>query len=371
MDTGQPTTPRTGGFQVTSTSSRSATVSPLVLRQTATVRLVLKPVLVSNREQREASVDGALCYQRKRRDDGWEDVEAIPLSTLRAGEGVKLDLRSAEMLTLYRGLKVLYETVERDGVPTGTHTYIQANPGTVLADVAALLNEGGAGQLLETFIRWARESQSELVSELSALDPDTLVNFDAAIGVARITRFLAEARENLENDDESYWQALLMREAWVISQLYSTPMVIIEDQAYVGGKSIDNRSGSIVDYMYANALTQNSLLVELKTPAAPLLKTTTYRNRGYAPSNELAGATQQLLHSRQTLQEQYIALASGGRTGFNIFGTRALLIIGCLPEEKDRIRSFETYRNAQRGVEIVTFDEMLSKGDLLVAALSR
>jgi len=359
MDPGRPASQRAGGFQVTSTSSRSATVSPLVLRQTDTVRLVLKPVLVRNNEQREAAVDGALCYQRKRRNDEWEDVEAIPLSTLRAGEGVKLDLRSAEMLTLYRGLKVLYETVERDGVPTGTHTYIQANPGTVLADVAALLNEGGARQLLETFVRWARESQADLVAELGALDPDTLVNFDAAIGVARITRFLAEARGNLANDDESYWQALLMREAWVISQLYSTPMVIFENQAYVGGKSIDNRGGSVVDYMYANALTQNSLIVELKTPAAPIVRSTTYRNRVYGPSNELAGATQQLLHSRHTLQEQYIALASGGRTGFHIFGTRALLIIGCLPREEDRIRSFETYRNAQRGIEIVTFDEML------------
>jgi len=57
--------------------------------------------------------------------------------------------------------------------------------------------------------------------------------------------------------------------------------------------------------------------------------------------------------------------------GFNIFGTRALLVLGTMPQEADRIRSFEIYRNAQRGIEIVTFDELIAKAQLLLDILSK
>ena len=356
---------------MTSTSRNSATVTPIVLRQTDSVRLVFKPQLVNNQGQPAASVDGTLCYQRKRRSEAWEDLDAIQLSSLHAGEGVKLDIRSGEILKFFRGLQVLYDTVERDGVPTGVHQYIQADAGTVLADVAGLLNDGRASDLLQTFLSWARESSANLAEQFEGLDDDALVNFDAAVGVARLSRFMDEASSNLSNSDESYWQDLLKKEPWVISQFYAAPMIIVREQAYVDGKSIDNRGGTIVDYMYANSLSENSLIVELKTPATPLLTTETYRNRIHGPSRELSGATQQLLHARQTLQEQYLSLMTGGHTGFNIFGTRALLVIGTLPSDQAEIRSFEIYRNAQRGVEIVTFDELLAKGRLILDALTR
>ena len=45
-------------------------------------------------------------------------------------------------------------------------------------------------------------------------------------------------------------------------------MIIVREQAYVGGKSIDNRGGSIVDYGFANALTENSLIVDDEGPAS-------------------------------------------------------------------------------------------------------
>lgn len=359
------------GFTVTSTSRHSATVSPLVLRETDSVRLVFKPVLVDNTNLPEASIDGAFCYQRKRRADRWEDVEAIPLSTLRAGEGVKIDLRSSEILKLYRGLQTLYDTVARDGVPTGVHTYIQADRGTVLADVASMLTEGGTAELLQAFMRWARENRVSIADQMRSVDNETLVNFDAAIGVARLSRFIEEATASLSNEDEAYWQALLRRQSWAISQLYASPMIIVREQAYVGGKSINNRGGSIVDYMFRNSLTENSLIVELKTPAVDLMKPNVYRNGIHSPSSELSAATQQLLHARQQLQESYLGLTNNSdHPGFNIFGTRALLVIGTMPTDRSQVRSFEIYRNAQRGIEIVTFDELLSKGQFLLQALS-
>jgi hypothetical protein len=147
-------------------------------------------------------------------------------------------------------------------------------------------------------------------------------------------------------------------------------MVIVRGQAYVGGKSIENKGGSIVDYMYANVLTKNSLIVEIKTPTADLLTTREYRNGIYGPSSELSGGTQQVLHARRTFQEEYLTLTKGDNADFNAFATRGLLIIGRLPHEREKISSFELYRDAQRDVEIVTFDELITKAGLLIEALA-
>lgn len=359
------------GFHVTSTSSRSAEVTPLTLRQTDSVRLVFKPVLVRNGSDPSASVDGTFCYQRKLRTSGWENIQAIPLNSLHAGEGVKLELKSAEVLKLFRGLQTLYETYQRDGLDSGTHTYLRANEGTILGEVASLLEEGRVDGLLDTFVRWAKQSANTLTEKFSKVSDESLVDFDAAIGVARLSRFIGEAESNLENSSESYWQALLTRQSWVVSQIFAAPMIIVREQAYVGGKSITNAGGSIVDYLFTNSLTQNSLIVELKTPTAELLTTAPYRNGVFGPSKELGGATQQVLHARQTLQEDYLSLVRrADNPEFNIYSTKALVVIGTLPTEPERARSLEIYRNAQRGVEIITFDELLAKGRLLLEVLS-
>jgi len=343
-------------------------VSPIVLRETALVRLVFKPLLVDNPQDDNARVKGTFCYQRKSRTRAWEDVETIPLSSLRAGQGVKLDLHSGEILRLYRGLQILYDSAAQDGVQTGVHSYIRADRGTLLREIADSLEQGDANEeVTGVFLNWMQSSREAL----SRLDGRTLMSFDAVIGAARLTQFIEHATANLSNGDESYWQALLLTEPWAISQIYATPMVIVRDQAYVGGKSIDNRGGSIVDYMYRNALSDNSLIVELKTPVTRLLTRQEYRNGVYGPSADLGGGTQQLLHARQTLQEDYLTLTRGQAAGFRVFGTRALLVIGTLPSAADEagLRSFEIYRNSHRGLDIVTFDELIKKAQLLLDVL--
>jgi hypothetical protein len=70
-------------------------------------------------------------------------------------------------------------------------------------------------------------------------------------------------------------------------------------------------------------------------------------------------------------REEYLGLVrNSSDPGFNIFATKALLIAGTMPEDDIRKRGFEIYRNAQRGIEIVTFDEMIQKAELLLDALN-
>jgi hypothetical protein len=83
--------------------------TPIVLRQLPTVRLLFLPALVD----REQPLRGCFVYERRAKtDDPWQNFPIESLNTLKAGEGVKLELRSEEIAVLMDGLtarKQLYE----------------------------------------------------------------------------------------------------------------------------------------------------------------------------------------------------------------------------------------------------------------------
>ncbi len=327
-------------IRISSTSLTTADVSPVVLRgdQSEERRLVYKPMLVANVKEAAAAVRGTFVYQRKRRGDEWYDVATIGLNSLKAGEGYKLELTSAETLHLYKALSELYGYVEAQGLEVGRRELVPVDQADVVTEVIAMLEGGNARSLVEGFIRWARcQDGAELVDVLAGGDKQGLINFDAAVAAARLQQFLSEARANL-NGDEDYWQGLLTENAWALSQVYAHPLVIIREQAYVGGKGIDNCGGSVVDYLFRNTLTYNALLIEIKTPQTRLLTLKEYRNGVYGPSQELGGATQQLLHATQTLRDDFTSLTRDRPGDFNIFSPRALLVIGTLPEASDAVR---------------------------------
>jgi hypothetical protein len=365
-------------IETTSTSAWTADVSPVVMRESGQTRLVFLPEIVRNAANPDAGVKGILCYQRKTRLGAWEAYEAINLANLKAGEGVRLDLRSGEVLALYDGLTNRYAIAREHGIQSGTRTFVQAPQSEQLR---ALLTSGSLDDLLcqddtglvEGFLAWfARQQTSDLAERLATVQNAQLVSFDAAIGAARLKSFLYEYESNSSRPDEDYWQDLLERHSWVISQVYAYPFVIIRGQAYVGGKRIDNRGGNVVDFLYANAITDNAALVEIKTPATPLLESKEYRNNTYNVFKELSGATQQLLVAKNSLVEDYRSLASDNPPVFRPFSPKALLIIGdtrSFPNATAARRSFELYRNNLREIDVITFDELAEKIRRLIELL--
>jgi hypothetical protein len=93
----------------------------------------------------------------------------------------------------------------------------------------------------------------------------------------------------------------------VLSQTFSVPVLILQGKAYVGGTGIDRTGANIVDFLLHNGLTENTALVEIKTPKTALLAGE-YRGGVYSPSRELAGAVAQISNYRQSLIEQSSAL---------------------------------------------------------------
>ena len=122
----------------------------------------------------------------------------------------------------------------------------------------------------------------------------------------------------------------------------SVPCALYEAQAYVGGKTIDNHNGSVLDFLYQNRLTKNVVLVEIKTPVTRLLGGK-YRVRSYSISDELSGAIAQVLSYRQTLLNEFSQLYVESRGGFEASPPQCVVIIGNTGELDDPIKagSFE------------------------------
>jgi hypothetical protein len=169
---------------------------------------------------------------------------------------------------------------------------------------------------------------------------------------------------NRDNDDEGFWQKTLTENSVVLSQAFSVPVLIVQGKAYVGGTRIDRSGANLVDFLLKNSLTENTALVEIKTPRTALLGGE-YRSGVYGSSRELAGAVAQISNYRLSLIEQSSSL------NVQAFNPSSMVIAGRLDQitNADQKRSFELYREEQRNVEIVTYDEVFAKVSTLLQLL--
>ena len=149
-----------------------------------------------------------------------------------------------------------------------------------------------------------------------------------------------------------------------------SPVVLLQEKAYVGGKGVSNAGGGQVDYLLANELTENVALVEIKTPGASLCDNE-YRNRAYSPGEDVVGGVMQVLTYRDTFVREIQNLRQNAET-FQAYDPRCFLIVGqiaALGGDADAMRSFEPFR-ATIGVQILTFDEVRARLHGIREALS-
>lgn len=358
--------------RIRSTSAATADVSPILLRGGERTRLVFVPTLVDNEDNQAASVRGEFVYQKKQQNEVWEEVPAINLSSLRAGEGVHLELKSNELLDLYKCLGALYRYYEETGIERGDKRCILVDAQSPAHKVLDVLQSTPEAHNMLAVIEWVNSQDPSLITEYFGNHTETLLKLDNTLGIARLQSFIIRAESLLASSNECDWQGFFKQESWAIGQIYAEPVVLIRDQAYVGGKGIDNRGGSIVDFLYGNALSDNCMAVEIKTPTAPLVVDDhTTRNRVLNASPALTGGTQQLRHYRYTLEQDYRSIVGDEPTQFRVFNPRLLLIIGTFQSlaNTDMRRSFEFFRGSQRDVSIVTFDELVKKAKQLLDLL--
>ncbi len=366
---------------LTSTSKRTATTDDVVLRETKTTRLIFRPILVDNIKEKEASVKGTFVFQKKGLSDTWEDSESTSLSSLKKGESVKLELKSAELLKLYTEVQNLYEMYRESGIPRGEAQFVKANKAVeAVADlsdeeITAVVKgqEFLGAQAVARLIQWASDAQNFtlMFERLESLKPESLVNLNAAVGISTLKRALITWSKHRNDSDEEFWQDLLTEQEFVLEQIFHVPVFVIKSKAYMGGKHALNKGGGVVDFLIKNNITNSVGLVEIKTPKTDLL-TTEYRNGIYNISPELSGAVMQVLNYRESLAKERKALLSGDEIDAEAFDPKCVVIIGHAKNElKDRnkLKSFELFRRQLSDVEVITYDELFNRTKRLVQTL--
>jgi len=173
---------------------------------------------------------------------------------------------------------------------------------------------------------------------------------------------------NQKNNDEGFWQTTFKENSYVLSQVFAVPLIFIKDKAYVGGLNIDRKEAKFVDYLYSIESSKEAVLVEIKTPMTRLFGSK-YRGT-YKPSAHLTGAVMQVLEYRIRLNDNLKNILDGTKHDMSAFNPKCAVIIGNgklqLDDETKR-RSFELFRSSLKDVEVVTYDELFRKVEVLAS----
>ena len=171
---------------------------------------------------------------------------------------------------------------------------------------------------------------------------------------------------------EKKWQKYLKDNAWIFSSIFAQPVILYQDEAYAGGKSIDNKNGKYTDFLIKNSLSDNVAFFEIKTHKTKLLEDKAYRgNDVFSTKKELAGCINQVLNQRDRFQKSYAILKMESEEEFESFNSACFVLVGSLEDlNKKQKYSFELFRSNNRDVEIITFDEIRKKIEILRSLIS-
>jgi Domain of unknown function (DUF4263) len=192
------------------------------------------------------------------------------------------------------------------------------------------------------------------------------INFIKLHKVKEEFQRLVEQKTDTDRLEEKC-QSFFTDNHWILSNILSMPVVLLGDKVYVGGKSIQNRGGKEADFLFKNKLTKNVFIIEIKTPLKRIIDSDDpYRKPDvFGIGKEVTGGLVQALDQKDNLQKEFYALAKGSE--FISFNPKVVLIIGTIKSlTKQQLKSFELFRSSIRDVEVITYDELLKRTDLIL-----
>lgn len=169
-----------------------------------------------------------------------------------------------------------------------------------------------------------------------------------------------EALLSKDKSREEEWQKLINDNPFMLSIVFGYP-IEIRGQLSVGGRKFSGSGDKITDFLGKNNLTNNTVLIEIKTPGTPLLLSE-YRSGVFSPSKELCGSINQVLDQKYMFQKNISAMKENSDDySIESYSVECILIIGKIPKNKHEKKSFELFRQNSKDVRIFTFDELFCK----------
>lgn len=160
----------------------------------------------------------------------------------------------------------------------------------------------------------------------------------------------------VKGDNERDWQRFFEANGWILASVFPYQVVVYEREAYVGGKTIRNAEGRVVDFLVTHGFRDNYALLELKTHNTPLLRSNAYREpAAFSLHDACSGAVSQCLDQKKTFMADF-----GAKLG--LLDPKVVLIIGQQSALKEgQHDAFELFRRNLKDVDVVTFDEVFQK----------
>lgn len=354
-------------YEVRTTSRQSATVSDRVLAFTSTTRLVLRPYIVTNPNNPDATVRIALVHQRKSNSGSWEDAPTKPLSALKADEEVNLILRSKATLELYRQLQNLFAIGAKGKIGYGESKLIVGREEEIIQ------TDVGRATMIKLLL--AKGHSEDIWNTLVDDNPDLATQLSYARIHMERKKALEEFQPNLKlKRGEDWWQDFFERNTWIFGYgLKYQILKPVQSQPHYGGDTVAGKGMERGDFLErTEAEIKFTVLVEIKKPDSLLLGSKPYRNGAWQLGEDLTGGVSQIQancrrwevqgsqaeQNRETLQQKKVFTVQ----------PKGILVVGSTVQLNsiEKRNTFELFRRNVLNPEIVTFDELYERARFIV-----
>lgn len=364
-------------IKIESVSKDVAECNAVVLKYNDTFRYLFVPKLIDNSNDKSKCISGQFIVQKKSRNDKWENHDFLPINKMVKDQWINLDLSTSSMDILISYVQKLRELYLEEGKydSFGTvRTFVFSNKlnseekelildmfdknDKLKEELRKYLKDDISIEDVLNVIGTGKLNINQLVNKLNETETNQIYN---TLQAKMINPIFLE--DNLENDEEKFWQELFKQHPNILSTIIPSVVHIIEDQPYFGGKAIDNKGGTIGDFLYKSG-TNNVSIIEIKTPSTDLLGME-YRNDVFCPSKELTGSIIQIRKQKDNLMKEYDhirrkSLIKG--KDFDAYDPKSYIIIGNSSKLNSiELESFELFRNSLKDIEIITFNELIEK----------
>jgi energy-coupling factor transporter ATP-binding protein EcfA2 len=196
--------------------------------------------------------------------------------------------------------------------------------------------------------------------------------------------YFENTKSQLNASDERVWQQFFEKNPWIFG--YGLGYIFMSNldgkklEQVVKGfdlNSFGKRSDGVMKSMGAIS---NLCFIEIKTHKTELLEKQEYRTGCWSQSKELNGGLAQVRITvdealRNISGELRLEDEDGNLTGEELYNykPKSYLIVGSLKQlraergvNKNKLRSFELFRNNQKDIDIITFDELYERARFIV-----
>lgn len=332
-----------------STSGFSAIVNPIILRETQTTRLIFRAMVLKNEKNPSDSVKGWFIFQKKKLSGSWENYNSFPLSKLKDGEWIKLELKSSEIKKLLDYLPLLKELFRQHGIPWGESSFriTDQNAHSIISQLSKVRDKKKLKKALE-------QLPSEGISNLSE---NLLIGLQIYKKEQTITQFKEKLKKELP---ESNWQKWIYENNWLFGVNYKKPIQ----------KEKINIEGIMPDYLFPTIDGFVDIL-EIKLPADEVIIEDKNHSGAWKWTPKANEAIGQIVNYLGEIDRLRLEIEKKYRYKISFLKPRAYILIGNSSgwptEKKEGLRKLNY---ALHGIEILTYKDLLDRGQSIIAQLN-